>query len=96
MCAGGKAPLLVKPAPGAGPQAEPREQRNAEGQGGGPAGSRLEGKAFASLLHPPRGPEPSAPPFQTHSDDREGAAGACPPLGDVRVPPQPPYFLASD
>uniref|UniRef100_A0A452UJU8 Solute carrier family 38 member 10 n=1 Tax=Ursus maritimus TaxID=29073 RepID=A0A452UJU8_URSMA len=80
---GGKAPLLVKPAPGAGPQAEPREQRNAEGQGGGPAGSKLEGKAFASLLHPPRGPEPSAPSFQTHSDDREGAADACPPLGDV-------------
>ncbi|XP_040495969.1 putative sodium-coupled neutral amino acid transporter 10 isoform X3 [Ursus maritimus] len=47
---GGKAPLLVKPAPGAGPQAEPREQRNAEGQGGGPAGSKLEEAGRAEML----------------------------------------------
>ncbi|XP_032285379.1 putative sodium-coupled neutral amino acid transporter 10 isoform X1 [Phoca vitulina] len=40
--AGGKAPLLVKPAPEAGPQAELREQRNAEGRGGGHTGSKLE------------------------------------------------------
>ncbi|XP_030874367.1 putative sodium-coupled neutral amino acid transporter 10 [Leptonychotes weddellii] len=40
--AGGKAPLLVKPAPEAGPQVEPREQRNAEGRGGGHTGSKLE------------------------------------------------------
>ncbi|XP_022278342.1 solute carrier family 38 member 10 isoform X4 [Canis lupus baileyi] len=44
---GGKAPLLLKLAPEAGPQAELREQRNAEGQGGGGqggghAGSKLE------------------------------------------------------
>ncbi|XP_027423397.1 putative sodium-coupled neutral amino acid transporter 10 isoform X2 [Zalophus californianus] len=40
--AGGKAPLLVKPAPEVGPQVEPREQRNAEGRGGGHTGSKLE------------------------------------------------------
>ncbi|XP_074200047.1 solute carrier family 38 member 10 isoform X1 [Camelus bactrianus] len=39
---GGQAPLPEKPAPGAGPQAEPREQRNAEGPGGDHAGSKLE------------------------------------------------------
>ncbi|XP_034497219.1 putative sodium-coupled neutral amino acid transporter 10 isoform X2 [Ailuropoda melanoleuca] len=47
---GGKAPLPVKPAPGAGPQAEPQEQRNVEGQGGGPAGSKLEEAGRAEML----------------------------------------------
>lgn len=55
----------MKLAPEVGPQAEPREQRDAEGQ----AGSKLEGKAFAFLLRPSRGPEPSAPSFQTHGGD---------------------------
>lgn len=55
MCAGGKAPLPEeKPGPGAAPQAEPREQRTEEGQGGEHAGSKLEGKAFAFSLHPPK------------------------------------------
>ncbi|XP_034881695.1 putative sodium-coupled neutral amino acid transporter 10 isoform X5 [Mirounga leonina] len=48
--AGGKAPLLVKPAPEAGPQVEPREQRNAEGQGGGHTGSKLEAAGRAEML----------------------------------------------
>ncbi|KAM8944908.1 solute carrier family 38 member 10 isoform 3-T3 [Lycaon pictus] len=52
---GGKAPLLLKLAPEAGPQAELREQRNAEGQGGGGqggghAGSKLEEAGRAELL----------------------------------------------
>ncbi|XP_034881692.1 putative sodium-coupled neutral amino acid transporter 10 isoform X2 [Mirounga leonina] len=49
--AGGKAPLLVKPAPEAGPQVEPREQRNAEGQGGGHTGSKLEAGRAEMLDH---------------------------------------------
>lgn len=58
VCAGGKAPLPEeKPGPGAVPQAEPREQRTLEGQGGDHAGdhagSKLEGKAFTFSLHPP-------------------------------------------
>jgi len=48
--AGGKAPLLVKPAPEAGPQAELREQRNAEGRGGGHTGSKLEAAGRAEML----------------------------------------------
>ncbi|XP_021536592.1 putative sodium-coupled neutral amino acid transporter 10 isoform X3 [Neomonachus schauinslandi] len=48
--AGGKAPLLVKPAPEAGPQVEPREQRNAEGRGGGHTGSKLEAAGRAEML----------------------------------------------
>ncbi|XP_045744243.2 solute carrier family 38 member 10 isoform X4 [Mirounga angustirostris] len=48
--AGGKAPLLVKPAPEAGPQVEPREQRNMEGQGGGHTGSKLEAAGRAEML----------------------------------------------
>ncbi|XP_029783934.1 putative sodium-coupled neutral amino acid transporter 10 isoform X2 [Suricata suricatta] len=49
---GGKAPLPVKLAPELGLQAEPREQRNAEGQGGGGghAGSKLEEAGRAELL----------------------------------------------
>lgn len=43
-----------KPGPGAAPQAEPREQRTEEGQGGEHAGSKLEGKAFAFSLCPPK------------------------------------------
>ena len=90
VCAGGKVPLPVKLAPEPGPQAELREQRNAEGQGGGHAGSKLEGKAFAFLPHPPWGPATSAPPSQTHGDDGEGAAaGACPPGGSFRGVPSP-------
>ncbi|XP_021536591.1 putative sodium-coupled neutral amino acid transporter 10 isoform X2 [Neomonachus schauinslandi] len=49
--AGGKAPLLVKPAPEAGPQVEPREQRNAEGRGGGHTGSKLEAGRAEMLDH---------------------------------------------
>ncbi|XP_045744241.2 solute carrier family 38 member 10 isoform X2 [Mirounga angustirostris] len=49
--AGGKAPLLVKPAPEAGPQVEPREQRNMEGQGGGHTGSKLEAGRAEMLDH---------------------------------------------
>ncbi|XP_032285383.1 putative sodium-coupled neutral amino acid transporter 10 isoform X5 [Phoca vitulina] len=49
--AGGKAPLLVKPAPEAGPQAELREQRNAEGRGGGHTGSKLEAGRAEMLDH---------------------------------------------
>ncbi|XP_014644841.1 PREDICTED: putative sodium-coupled neutral amino acid transporter 10 [Ceratotherium simum simum] len=44
--AGGKAPLLA----GAGPQAELREQRNVEGQGGDHAGSKLEEAGRAEML----------------------------------------------
>ena len=55
MCADAKAPLPEeKPGPGAAPQAEPREQRTEEGQGGEHAGSKLEGKAFAFSLRPPK------------------------------------------
>lgn len=60
MCAGGKAPLPVKLPPEPGPRAELREQRNAEGQGGGHAGSKLEGKAFTFLPQPPWGPVTAA------------------------------------
>lgn len=67
MCTGGKAPLPVRPFAGAG-QAEPREQRHVEAQGGGHPGSRLEGKAsltlgLPSLRAPGRTVEgPSQPP----------------------------------
>uniref|UniRef100_A0A8C8XYA1 Solute carrier family 38 member 10 n=1 Tax=Panthera leo TaxID=9689 RepID=A0A8C8XYA1_PANLE len=48
---GGKVPLPVKLAPEPGPQAELREQRNAEGQGGGGhAGSKLEEAGRAEML----------------------------------------------
>ncbi|MXQ87160.1 hypothetical protein E5288_WYG007488 [Bos mutus] len=48
---GGKAPLLEeKPGPGAAPQAEPREQRTEEGQGGEHAGSKLEEAGRAEML----------------------------------------------
>ncbi|XP_044901131.1 putative sodium-coupled neutral amino acid transporter 10 isoform X5 [Felis catus] len=47
---GGKVPLPVKLAPEPGPQAELREQRNAEGQGGGHAGSKLEEAGRAEML----------------------------------------------
>nr|XP_031531805.1 putative sodium-coupled neutral amino acid transporter 10 [Vicugna pacos] len=48
---GGQAPLPEeKPAPGAGPQAEPREQRNAEGPGGDHAGSKLEEAGRVEML----------------------------------------------
>uniref|UniRef100_E1BF27 Solute carrier family 38 member 10 n=1 Tax=Bos taurus TaxID=9913 RepID=E1BF27_BOVIN len=48
---GGKAPLLEeKPGPGAAPQAEPREQRTEEGQGGEHTGSKLEEAGRAEML----------------------------------------------
>ncbi|VCW68362.1 unnamed protein product [Gulo gulo] len=47
---GGKAALPVKLAPEAGPQAEPREQRDAEDQAGGHAGSKLEEAGRAEML----------------------------------------------
>ncbi|XP_057569876.1 putative sodium-coupled neutral amino acid transporter 10 isoform X2 [Hippopotamus amphibius kiboko] len=48
---GGKAPLPEeKPGPGAAPQAEPREQRTEEGQGGDHAGSKLEEAGRAEML----------------------------------------------
>ncbi|XP_039082310.1 putative sodium-coupled neutral amino acid transporter 10 isoform X2 [Hyaena hyaena] len=47
---GGKAPLPVKLPPEPGPQAELREQRNAEGQGAGHAGSKLEEAGRAEML----------------------------------------------
>uniref|UniRef100_A0A8C8YP12 Solute carrier family 38 member 10 n=1 Tax=Prolemur simus TaxID=1328070 RepID=A0A8C8YP12_PROSS len=47
---GGKAALPEeKPAPGAGPPPEAREQRDAERPGGDQAGSKLEGKALAGV-----------------------------------------------
>lgn len=94
MCAGGKAPLLLKLAPEAGPQAELREQRNAEGQGGGGqggghAGSKLEGKAwlFCRILlgAPSHLPLLSSPAAMTGKEPQVPVLG-----GKLSLSPVPP------